>query len=121
MAAKKITLNVTDTDNLVNQFAAAKAIFDAANNELERVKKLINVIPEIQSMMATEGQDTNVALVGNSGTLTISKTIRPSLIADKVREYLTEEQQIECTQTAVFPRMTHKSSVKFDAVMSEAA
>ena len=121
MAAKKIIINVTDTDNLVNQFAAAKAIFDAANNELERVKALINAIPEIKAMMDNEGQDSNVALVGNGGTLTIAKTIRPSLIAAKVKEYLTEEQQIECTQTSVFPRMTHKNSVKFDEAMAEAA
>jgi hypothetical protein len=121
MAAKKIIINVVDTENLVNQFAAAKAIFDAANNELERVKKLINAIPEIQAMMTAEGQDSNIALVGNSGTLTIAKSIRETFIADKVREYLTEEQQIDCKQTSVFPRMTHKNSAKFDAVMLEAA
>ena len=112
-ASKKITVTVADTANLAAQFNFAKAAFDAAQAELDRIKGLINAIPEVKALIDNAGTDTNVALVGEGCTVTVAKSIRETLNAEIVKSFLTPSQIFECAQTSVFPRMTVKASAKF--------
>lgn len=121
MAAKKITITVADAANLSADFAFAKAAFDAAEAELNRIKDLIKAIPEVASLFDAEGNDTNVALVGDLHTVVIAKGIRETLNSEKVKSFLTPSQIFECAQTSVFPRMTTKTTPKFDGGKQAAA